>query len=73
MNDDEVKVTVLPAGVAKGAGDLRKWARRRNAGFSGLPPKKKPPKKVKKLKKIASLDRCAARAIEAEKEKWRNG
>lgn len=68
---DEVKVTILPPGAAKGASDLRRWARRRLAGQSGLPTHKpKKPRKAKKFRKQEALDQLARRATQAEKVVW---
>ena len=33
----DVKITKCPPGVARGAGDLHRWASRRRGGSSGVP------------------------------------
>ena len=77
---DEPKITVLPPGIAKGAGDLQRWAGRRLAGRSGVPePKNRHKRKRHKAHRWTAreqeelaLDQAARRAADAEKVRWTN-
>ncbi len=67
MSDDDVEVTYLPVGYAKGCRDLERWSKRRLVGRSGVPEKKpKKRRRKRRLKKIAFLNKAAALAVKAE-------
>lgn len=68
VNEDGV--TVLPPGRALGAQDGAQWAKRRNAGFAGVhKPKKDALTRKPKPKKHRTLDKAAAKAARAERDR----
>jgi hypothetical protein len=61
----DVKVTICPPGVARGAGDLQHWAHNRLLGRSGVKDDKPEPKKDKADNWIAQKERSLAQQRKA--------